>query len=60
MGQLKSAIPATLFISEGDALNVISNKIIHAFIKGNNIDLSNHQTKNYLKYASKYGIEAKP
>lgn len=59
-GTIKVGYSATLFISEGDALDVISNKITHAFIKGTKINLSNHQTENYLKYASKYGLEPKP
>ena len=59
-GTIKVGYSATLFISEGDALDVISNKITHAFIKGANINLSNHQTENYLKYTSKYGLDAKP
>jgi len=59
-GTIKVGYSATLFISEGDALDVISNKITHAYIKGTKINLSNHQTENYLKYTSKYGLEPKP
>jgi hypothetical protein len=48
---------ATLFVSEGDALDIVSNKVTHAFIDGRIINLSNDQEKNYLKYRSKYGLE---
>jgi imidazolonepropionase-like amidohydrolase len=56
-GTIKKGMSATLFVSEGDALDIVSNKVTHAFIDGRIINLSNDQEKNYLKYRSKYGLE---
>ena len=46
-----------ILLLEGDALDIVSNKVTHAFIDGRIINLSNDQEKNYLKYRSKYGLE---
>ena len=48
---------ATLFISDGDALDVMSNDVIHAFIQGRKIDTDNRQRALYRKYQTKYGKE---
>tara|TARA_B100001758_G_scaffold6597_1_gene5092 strand:+ start:447 stop:749 length:303 start_codon:yes stop_codon:yes gene_type:complete len=56
-GELKVGYSATLFISEGDALDIITNKVTHAFIDGRQIDLVNEQEKNYLKYKKKYNLK---
>ena len=56
-GLLKKGMSATLFVSQGDALDIVSNKVTHAFIDGRIINLSNDQEKNYLKYRSKYGLD---
>ena len=55
-GLITKGKSATLFVSEGDALEISTNKISHAFIDGRRIDLSNSQEKNYLKYCKKYGL----
>jgi hypothetical protein len=52
---LESGKDATLFISEGDALDMRTNKLTHAFIQGRMINLETHQTKLYNKYKEKYG-----
>jgi imidazolonepropionase-like amidohydrolase len=54
-GSLEVGKDATLFISEGDALDMRTNKITEAFIQGRMIDLKTHQTKLYDKYKEKYG-----
>lgn len=54
-GSLESGKDATLFISEGDALDMRTNKLTHAFIQGRMINLETHQTKLYNKYKEKYG-----
>ena len=59
-GTIKKGMSATLFVSKGDALDIISNKLSYAFIDGKKIDLSNEQEKNYIKYCKKYGIVPKP
>jgi imidazolonepropionase-like amidohydrolase len=54
-GSLELGKDATLFISEGDALDMRTNKLTHAFIQGRMINLETHQTKLYNKYKEKYG-----
>jgi imidazolonepropionase-like amidohydrolase len=56
VGSLESGKEATIFISEGDALDVRSNRITHAWIAGEPVDLNNHQKENYEKYKKKYGL----
>jgi imidazolonepropionase-like amidohydrolase len=53
-GSLTVGKDATLFISEGDALDMRTNKVIAAFIQGRFLDLDNHQEKLYRKYSKKY------
>jgi hypothetical protein len=45
---------ATLFISEGDALDMRTNKLTNAFIQGRMISLETHQTRMNEKYKTKY------
>ena len=54
-GTLESGKSATLFISEGDALDMRTNKLTHAFIDGRQISLESHQTELYERYKGKYG-----
>ncbi len=53
-GTLESGKDATLFISEGDALDMRTNKLTNAFIQGRQINLETHQTNLYKKYKEKY------
>ncbi|WP_452222415.1 amidohydrolase family protein [Lacinutrix salivirga] len=53
-GSLDVGKDATLFISEGDALDMRTNKLIQAFVQGRNISLDTHQTKLYERYSNKY------
>lgn len=53
-GTLEKGKDATLFISEGDALDMKSNIITHAFIQGRKISLESHQTKLWKRYSNKY------
>ncbi len=48
---------ATFFISKGDALDIIGNKIYKAFIDGRSISLESHHTELYKKYKKKLGQE---
>ena len=57
VGSLESGKDATFFISEGDALDMIGNKVVRAYIQGNSIDLDNHQKQLDKKYRKKYGLE---
>ncbi|MCI9845839.1 amidohydrolase family protein [Flavobacterium pectinovorum] len=54
-GSLETGKDATLFISEGDALDMRTNKLTSAFIQGRAISLETHQTKLNKKYKEKYG-----
>ncbi len=54
-GSLETGKDATLFISEGDALDMRSNRLMHAFIQGRNIDLDNRQRALDRKFQEKYG-----
>lgn len=53
-GTLAIGKSATLFISEGDALDMRTNQLTHAFIDGRNISLETHQTKLWKRYSEKY------
>lgn len=54
VGSLEVGKDATLIVSTGDALDVMSNNIEQAFVRGKNIDLDNHQKALYRKYKGKY------
>ncbi|MCB9198827.1 MAG: amidohydrolase family protein, partial [Flavobacteriales bacterium] len=56
-GSIEKGKKATLFVSKGDALDVITNDITLAIIDGRKIDLNNHQKENYEKYKSKYELK---
>ena len=53
-GTLEIGKSATLFISKGDSLDIISNNVTHAFISGRNISLETHQTRLWRRYSNKY------
>tara|TARA_B100000035_G_scaffold145296_1_gene123703 strand:+ start:403 stop:1734 length:1332 start_codon:yes stop_codon:yes gene_type:complete len=53
-GTLEVGKSATLFVSKGDALDIISNNVTHAFIDGRNISLETHQTRLWRRYSNKY------
>ena len=55
-GTLEVGKDATLFISEGDALDMRTNKVTKAFIRGKDINLDNIQSQLYRKYMTKYGL----
>ncbi len=56
-GTLEKGKDATLFISEGDALDMRGNVIERAFIQGRDISLETHQTELYQRYSNKYKEE---
>ena len=53
-GTLEVGKDATLFISEGDALDMRTNILTHAFIQGREISLETHQTELAKRYSDKY------
>lgn len=56
-GSIEIGKDATLFISDGDALDMKSNKIEQAFIQGRNINLDNLHKQLDKKFSDKYGIK---
>jgi len=54
LGSLKKGKDASLFVSKGDALNMMDNDLHFALIQGSFIDLDNPQKALYEKYRKKY------
>ena len=55
-GTLEVGKSATLFISEGDALDQLTNNVTEAFIDGRKINLDNQQKELYKTYQEKYRL----
>lgn len=55
-GSIETGKDANIFISTGDALDMKSNNVERAFVKGSSIDLNNDQKMLYEKYKKKYGL----
>jgi hypothetical protein len=53
-GSIEFDKSATFFISDGDALDMKTNKITHAFIDGRAISLESHQTELFQRYKEKF------
>ena len=53
-GTLEVGKSATLFISEGDALDMRTNIVSKAFIDGRDLSLETHQTELWKRYSEKY------
>ncbi|TVZ51047.1 amidohydrolase family protein [Dokdonia sp. Hel_I_53] len=53
-GTLEVGKDATLFISDGNALDMRTNQLSRAFIQGRDISLESHQTRLWKRYAEKY------
>lgn len=56
-GSLEAGKSATLFISNGDALDMRTNQLNKAFIDGRDISLESHQTKLWKRYSNKYNVQ---
>ena len=56
-GSLETGKEANLFVSSGDALDMISHNIEMLFLMGKEISLENHQTRLYQKYLEKFQLE---
>ncbi|MEM1319286.1 MAG: amidohydrolase family protein [Bacteroidota bacterium] len=54
-GSIEKGKDASLFICEGDALDMRTCKVVQAFIQGREIDLDNKQKALYRKFQDKYG-----
>lgn len=55
VGSLEIGKDATLFVSEGDALDIRTNILTHAFISGKDVVLDNKQQALYKRFSEKYG-----
>lgn len=53
-GTVSEGKQATLFVSQGDALDMRTNNLSHAYIQGRPVDLDNHHKQLYKKYMDKY------
>lgn len=53
LGSIEHKKNATFFISSGDALDMRTNNIEHAFINGSSVNLNNHQKDLFNKYNNK-------
>lgn len=56
-GTLAVGKSATLFVAEGDALDMRGNQLSHAFIDGRELSLETHQTELWKRYKGKYSQE---
>ncbi|GGW66402.1 imidazolonepropionase-like amidohydrolase [Winogradskyella epiphytica] len=56
-GTLEVGKSATLFISEGDALDMRTNQLLEAFIDGRQLSLETHQTTLWKRYSKKYNSQ---
>ncbi|RMG78249.1 MAG: hypothetical protein D6714_18420 [Bacteroidetes bacterium] len=54
VGTIAEGMDATLFISDGDALDMRTANVIRAFIRGKDIDLDNKQKQLYRRFQKKY------
>ncbi len=58
-GTLETGKDANLFVSGGDALDMITLDVQKAFIQGRDINLDNLHKELYRKFAGKYGFDPK-
>ena len=57
IGSLEKGKDATLFISDGNALEMMTNNVVLAFVKGKRINLTNHQKQLSKKYHGKFKLQ---
>lgn len=56
-GTLETGKDATLFISAGDALDMVTLDVENAYIQGKSISLDNLHKQLYKRYSEKYGVK---
>lgn len=59
VGTIEEKKDATLFVSDGDVMDMKTNKVTWAFIQGKTIQLTNEQQGLYKTYSEKYGLPDK-
>lgn len=57
VGSIENGKLASVIVSEGDILDMKTNKIILAYINGRQLNLNNFQNDLYKKYSNKLGIK---
>jgi len=57
-GSVEVGKDANIVVSEGDILDIRTNKILNAFIQGREINLTDKHKQLYERYKHKYGITA--
>jgi len=57
IGSIEKGKDATIFLSKGNAIDMRTNDVSMAMVRGLFIALTNHQIKLAKKYSDKYGIE---
>lgn len=57
-GTVETGKDANIVVSEGDILDIKTNKITHAFIQGRQVELTDKHKQLYERYKHKYGITA--
>jgi imidazolonepropionase-like amidohydrolase len=55
-GSLEKGKDANIIVSEGDVLDMMTSKIVYAFIQGRQIDLNNKHKQLNERYQKKYGL----
>lgn len=55
-GSIEAGKKATLFVSSGNALEMLTNQVTLILMDGRFIELENHQQRLYEKYKKKYGL----
>ncbi len=56
-GSLEVGKDANIVVSEGDILDIRTNKIIYSYISGRKLNLDNKHKRLYRKFSEKYGQE---
>lgn len=56
-GSIEEGKQANIVVSEGDMLDIRTNKIVYSFISGRKINLDNKHEKLYRKFSDKYEHE---
>jgi imidazolonepropionase-like amidohydrolase len=59
VGTIEEKKDATLFVSEGDVMDMKTNKVTWAFIQGKTLQLTNEQMELNKLYEDKYGLPNK-
>jgi len=57
VGSLEEGKSATLIVSSGDVLDIVSNNIELAFIDGRVVNMANKQKDLYMKFMDKYKLQ---